>query len=224
MSTTRFAGMLILGREKYAVYDIGDGHVEWQVRAEGSLFYWHYGQMETRADGMIFLCKDECRTEVAQNIIRQTMWNRKQLLSDASETCKPVRWSRSPIKLRAQHDHVYLMTYGDFGQSLLYLWQDELGGYSWPEGAQDLHNPAYGDYEIETDRRYRCFCNPATDLLKYVYFFSAVKRLMHNIEKGIPTSGLNYALRCRKRDFPILRMYPDVVTSERVKIYQYHNQ
>lgn len=110
LSTTRFAGMLMIGKRKLAVYDIGDGHVEWQVRAEGSLFYWYYGKFETKADGMLFICKDECRTQVAKDIIRQTMWNRKKLLAETSETDKPVKWSRSPIELRAQYEHVYLTT------------------------------------------------------------------------------------------------------------------
>ena len=39
LSTTRFTGMVLAGKEKLAVYDIGDGSMEWQVRAEGSLFY-----------------------------------------------------------------------------------------------------------------------------------------------------------------------------------------
>ena len=40
-------------KEKLAVYDIGDGSMEWQVRAEGSLFYTKYGSYETKATGMI---------------------------------------------------------------------------------------------------------------------------------------------------------------------------
>ena len=38
LSTTRFAGMLLAYGKKYAVYDIGDGTMEWQVRAESSLY------------------------------------------------------------------------------------------------------------------------------------------------------------------------------------------
>ena len=52
LSTTRFAGMLLMDNKRYAVYDIGDGHMEWQVRAESSLFYTKYGNYDTRATGM----------------------------------------------------------------------------------------------------------------------------------------------------------------------------
>lgn len=43
LSTTRFVGMLIWADIRLAVYDIGDGAMEWQARAEGSLFYTRYG-------------------------------------------------------------------------------------------------------------------------------------------------------------------------------------
>ena len=33
LSTTRFAGILCAYDKKYAVYDIGDGKMEWQLRA-----------------------------------------------------------------------------------------------------------------------------------------------------------------------------------------------
>ena len=58
LSTTRFTGMVLAGKEKLAVYDIGDGSMEWQVRAEGSLFYTKYGSYETKATGMILICED----------------------------------------------------------------------------------------------------------------------------------------------------------------------
>lgn len=39
------------------------------------------------------------------------MWSRRRLLSDIClERNKPTCWSRSPIKLRAQYEHVYLTT------------------------------------------------------------------------------------------------------------------
>ena len=107
LSTTRFLGVLILRDRRYAVYEIGDGKMEWQARAEGSLFYTKHGSRETRATGMIFVCSDDKRIEVAQQIIRQTMWYRKQLLkSDRLERDKPARWSRSPIRLKADYRHV----------------------------------------------------------------------------------------------------------------------
>ncbi|MFR5864273.1 MAG: hypothetical protein ACLUFV_03285 [Acutalibacteraceae bacterium] len=102
LSTTRFTGMLMAGQHRLAVYDIGDGAMEWQVRAEGSLFYTRYGSYATKATGMLLVCRQNARITAARNIIRQTMWNRRQLLRDSCvERDRPVRWSRSPIKLRA---------------------------------------------------------------------------------------------------------------------------
>lgn len=111
LSTTRFVGVLVAGQRRLVVYDIGDGTMEWQVRAEGSLFYTKYGSYETKATGMILICQDEKRDKIARNIIRQTMWSRRQLLSESClERNKPTCWSRSPIKLRAQYEHVFLTT------------------------------------------------------------------------------------------------------------------
>ena len=78
LSTTRFTGMLLAGKEKLAVYDIGDGSMEWQVRAEGSLFYTKYGSYETKATGMILICENDKSNKATRNIIRQTMWNWRQ--------------------------------------------------------------------------------------------------------------------------------------------------
>ena len=116
LSTIRFTGMLLAEKEELAVYDIGDGSMEWQVRAEGSLFYTRYGSYETKATGMILVCQDGKRNKTAKNIIRQTMWSQRWLLSDIClERNKPTCWSRSPIKLRAQYEHVYLTTPKWFG-------------------------------------------------------------------------------------------------------------
>lgn len=107
LSTTRFVGMLVGKAVRLAIYDIGDGHMEWQIQAEGSLFYTKYGSYETKATGMILVCQTDKRNEIATNIIRQTMWSRRQLLSDTCiERNRPTRWFRSPIKLRAQYEHV----------------------------------------------------------------------------------------------------------------------
>ena len=82
LSTTRFAGMLLAYGKKYAVYDIGDGTMEWQVRAETSLFYRKYGSYETRADGMILICDDGKRDEIGSTIIR---------------ICELSQWKNHPI-------------------------------------------------------------------------------------------------------------------------------
>lgn len=67
LSTTRFAGMLIAGEHRLAVYDIEDGAMEWQVRAEGSLFYIRYGSYATKATGMLLICRKDSRIKAARN-------------------------------------------------------------------------------------------------------------------------------------------------------------
>ncbi len=67
--------MLLAYGKKYVIYDIGNGSVEWQVRAESSLFYTRYGSYETKADGMVLICKDDKRDAVATNIIRPDLEN-----------------------------------------------------------------------------------------------------------------------------------------------------
>ena len=140
--------MLIVGSERYAVYDIGDGRMDWQVRAESSLFYCKYGTVETMATGMILICWDEARNKVAENIIRQTMWARRQLLNTSySERNKPTRWSRSPIKLRAKYEHVYLMTPGSFQEDLHFLLEEKEQIAFERADSPMLHNPPEGDFE-----------------------------------------------------------------------------
>lgn len=51
--------------------------MEWQVRAEGSLFYTRYGSYATKATGMLLVCRQNAWITAARNIIRQTMWNRR---------------------------------------------------------------------------------------------------------------------------------------------------
>lgn len=223
LSTTRFVGMLITGENRYAVYDIGDGHMEWQVRAESSLFYCKYGSYETRAHGMIFICNDDARDKVAENIIRQTMWNRRQLLSDRyTERNRPTRWSSAPIRLRKQYRQVFLTTPREFNEDLKWIGNaEQIINNNMAEMGTKLHDPAQGDYENWPKR---FFDNPATDLLKYVYFFAAVK---DQIRFGKPEYGppLHYAIICRKKDYPILSIYADMLLeTDWVETYGYRTE
>lgn len=223
LSTTRFTGMVLAGKERLAVYDIGDGSMEWQVRAEGSLFYTKYGSYETKATGIILVCQDGKRNKTAKNIIRQTMWSRRRLLSDVClERNKPTCWSRSPIKLRAQYEHVYLTTPKWFCMDIQAILSSEKEVQSRSENGTELHDPAQGDYE-----KWPCrfFVNPATDLLKYVYFFSAGKELIKLFESNMPTPPqVRYAIYYRTRDIPILQMYPDVIELEGMQFYEYQSE
>ena len=221
LSTTRFLGMLIMaGNRRYAVYDIGDGKMEWQSLAEGSLFYTKHGSYETCATGMLFVCSDERRIEVAQYIIRQTMWHRKQLLKgDRIERDKPTRWSRAPIRMKANYNHVYLTTYKRLRQSIMRVYEENKISPWFCADAERLHDPAQGDYE---DWPYRYFCNPACDLLKFVNFFSAVKTKIQLL-KSMPyiSEEPYYAVCVKPEDRPILEMYPDVMEMEGLEVYEY---
>lgn len=223
LSTTRFVGMLIGEGQKLAVYDIGDGRIEWQVRAEGSLFYTKYGSYETKASGMILVCQTDNRNEIAKNIIRQTMWSRRQLLSDSCvERNRPTRWSNSPIKLRAQYEHVYLTTQDSFGHDMTEILSSELNIGRQRGNSPRLSDPAQGDYE---QWPYRFFANPATDLLKYVYFFSAGKSLLKLLADDLlAPPEIRYAICYRHKDIPILRMYPDVINMEGLRFYEYRSE
>lgn len=175
LSTTRFTGMLMAGKHRLAVYDIGGGAMEWQVRAEGSLFYTRYGSYETKATGMLLVCRENARVKAARNIIRQTMWNRRRLLrEDCTERDRPVRWSRSPIKLKAQYERVYLTTPETLPVSLQRILGEERHLQTLRAKNRGTLSGSQGIGDIEMHSRH-LFVNPACDLLKYVYFFSAAK-------------------------------------------------
>jgi hypothetical protein len=58
LSTTRFAGILFIDEHRLAVYDIGDGNMDWQSMAEHSLFYRKYWEHETCATGVLMICDE----------------------------------------------------------------------------------------------------------------------------------------------------------------------
>ncbi len=216
LSTTRFVGMLLIYGMKYAVYDIGDGSMEWQLRAEASLFYRKYGSFETKADGMIFICQDGMWEQIAKQIIRQTMWNRRTLLQDRyAETDKPQRYSRSPIKLRTQYEHVYLTTSAKLLVTLERICDelDQIEEYS--EKWSESQGPKWGDVENYPDRY---FLNPAYDILKIVYFFNAAKAQLEAMDSSLYQGPMvNYIMVMHREDLPILQMYPDLMKLEGVE-------
>lgn len=218
LSTTRFAGILCAYDKKYAVYDIGDGKMEWQLRAESSLFYTKYGSYETKADGIIFICDNGKREKIAETIIRQTMWHRRTLLEEQyTERNKPVSYSRSPIRLRAQYERVYLIERSNLKDGLKWVYKDEHIINNTVEDATPIRNANEGDIEVWPDRY---FINPAYDLLKLVYFFSAVKMYHALAEKdALSVSDVRYSIIMQEADLPIIAMYPDVKNSERVNVY-----
>lgn len=222
LSTTRFTGMLIAGKHRLAVYDIGDGAMEWQVRAEGSLFYTRYGNYATKATGMLLICRKDARIKAARNIIRQTMWNRRQLLQEnCVERNRPTRWSRSPIKLRATYEHVYLTTPDQLSISLQRILDEEkyIQTLCTQNGGIRLGSQGIGDIEIWPRH---LFVNPASDLLKYVRFFSAVKTyLVQETEEDYYKPQITLELYIHKIDHPIAGMYPEFYGLKGLSIYAY---
>lgn len=169
---------------------------------------------------MILICRDKNRNTVAKNIIRQTMWNRRQLLrEDCVERNRPVRWSRSPIKLKAQYEHAYLTTPEALEISLRRILAEEkyIQFLCDRNGGRLSGSQGIGDIEVHPRR---LFVNPATDLLKYVRFFSAAKTYL------TPKEEPNYypitiELYVQREDQPIVKMYPELCGLESLKIYVY---
>lgn len=223
LSTTRFVGMLVGYGRRIAVYDIGNGCMDWQVRAEGSLFYTKYGSYETKATGMLLICHEEQRTTVAQNIIQQTMWNRRRLLQQkCCERNRPTRWSHAPIKLRVQYEHVYLTTAERLAEDLSVIWAEDAYINDLLDGGTRSYEPRLGDIERWPKR---LFVNPATDLLKYIYFFAAVmERTAPEGMQNRYVPRLQYELYIQPQDEAILEMYPQVFQMEEVEIYLYQSE
>ncbi len=77
-----------------------------------------------------------------------------------------------------------------------------------------------GDIEIHSRR---LFVNPATDLLKYVRFFSAVKTYL------APKEEPNYypitiELYIQQADLPIAKMYQELYGLEGLTVYVYQSK
>ena len=220
LSTTRFMGMLLAYGKKYAVYDIGDGTMEWQIKAEASLFFYKYGSFETKADGMIMICDDGKRNEIARQIIRHTMWDRKRLLKEHyTETDKPVRYSRSPIKLRTQYEHVYLTTPNLLSVSLDRIYDEDYYIENGVKGATPIKEPKQGDVEVYPHRYY---LNPAFDILKLVYFFSTVKSDVE-LSKKMHIPEIQRTMVVHPEELDVARMYPDVNEAKGVSIRAYRS-
>jgi len=212
LSTTRFNGILVAGKHRLAVYDIGDGNMEWQVRAEGSLFYTQNGSYKTKATGMLFVCREDARIKAAQGIIRQTMWHRRQLLREKCvERTKPTKWSRSPIKLKAEYEHVYLTTPERLEKDIWRIVSEDQYINALLDENNGVLSGSMGIGDIEAHPR-RLFVNPACDLLKYVRFFSAVKTYLAPVKEEDKYRHVQITLEIyvRRDDLPIVEMYPDL--------------
>jgi len=167
ISTTRFIGMLFYKGLKLAVYLIEDEKMEWQLYAEGSLFFRTYGSQETRADGMLMICPNNA-PRIAEKIIRHTMWERRRLITNnfGYENDKPVRYAKSPIRIKTDYQMVLLTDPEDLISTLETIagirnikldYLKELGGQF----------EEFRTCEIVNGNDEYCI-NPQNDLLKFV--------------------------------------------------------
>jgi len=201
ISTSRFLGMLIYRGIKFAVYDI-DENMEWQGMAEISLFYWHHGAYETKADAMLMICRNNS-PQMAKQIIQRTMWDRKKLIKHENysfEPDKPQRYSKSPIRLKSNYNRVLLCDWEDFKSVLDYAvdrdkilknYQERLGG--------NINNSGiYGrscDIEVYPNRY---FINLENDLLRFVYLWDHVK-WQNREHDGLYYNKIDYHLIMREK-------------------------
>lgn len=208
LSTARFAGMLVTDCHQLAVYDIGDGRMDWQLRAEASIF-----QGKHLVNGMILICHPNHYVEIAQQIIKQTMWARKRLLASSYDNRdKPVRWSKSPILLKSAYRHVYLTTPDRLGETLEAIEGLKDTIQQLQGNATRMGDSSQGDFEHWP---VRTFVNPACDLLKFVYLFSWLKTL-ENWKKNGEATVLRFVMYLSKHDRPILDLYPKLMAMEEV--------
>lgn len=156
-------------------------------------------------------------------LIRQTMWNRRQLLRQkCCERNRPARWSQSPIKLRTQYEHVYLTTAERLAGDLSVIWAEDAYINDLLDGGTRSCEPRLGDIERWPKR---LFVNPATDLLKYVYFFAAVTESASPKDlQNRYAPQLQYELYIQPQDEAILEMYPQVFQMEEVEVYLYQSE
>lgn len=177
-STARFHGMLFLRRHRLVVYHIGDGNMDWQLFAERSLFFQNYGRYDDRATGMLLICDDGIGPEVAGNIIKNTMYRRKRLLSNPGssyyETDQPQRYSKSPIRLHDQYSRAFLTEEQHLVSTLNdILEEDKCIQYTCDQWDGTLaHGRNFWDIDIGP---YRILYNYSNDLFKYLYLFQHLK-------------------------------------------------
>lgn len=77
--------------------------------------------------------------------------------------------------------------------------------------------------DVEAHHR-RIFVNPASDLMKYVRYFSAVKDyLLQEEDERFPQPEIEIELYIHKIDRPIAGMYPELYGLEGLRVYVYRS-
>ena len=154
------------------------------------------------------------------------MWNRRQLLRESCvERDRPVKWSRSPIKLKAQYGRVYLTTPTTLALSLKRILGEDGSIQALCEETGGVRPGGQGVGEDVQVWPRRMFINPACDLLKYIRFFSAVKSYLTSKEKtNYYQERIAMDLYLHEEDIPIAGMYPEIWESEEVSAYIYRSE
>ena len=207
VSTTRFLGMLYFEKLRLAVYDIGDGHMEWQTYAERSLHFYDYGSHDTRATGILMVCDDGMGIDAGRQIIRHTMWNRKRLLKEANdygwENPKKRPVSKSPIKLHSDYQRVYLAERSDMMEVLkIAAAEKKINDYFCKQlNLSENHDWRGMFLENHPDRYY---VNLQNDLLRMAVMFKQMKNLSRN------QSIIRYHVIIREKQKELARMYADL--------------
>jgi hypothetical protein len=168
------------------------------------------------ATGMLLVCDEDKRIEIAQRIIKETMWHRKRLIENETyeELFRPVKYSKAPIRVAHYFEYVYLTTPSKINKTIADIGKEQ-------ECIKDCRESK--DYSFHKDKdcdfyngNQRIYVNLTTDLLKYVYFFVQLK---DDFEDG----RTNYQLLAQTEDLPIAEMYPKLLELEGCKIYEYRN-
>ena len=171
-STARFNGILCYKDMRLAVYDIGDGNMEWQAYAETSLFFRNYGTYENRATGMLLICDGE-PLDIAEQILRHTISNRKALMKQTKlESDKKWSYSTGSIRLRPNYEKVYIADKIGIFETLRMAENEQ----RFVDYFIDKFHGTKGDgsYDIEVYPT-RYFVNPQGDLLKFAKYYDTLK-------------------------------------------------
>jgi len=206
-STARFNGILFLGEKRLVVYHIGDGNMDWQLFAERSLFFHNYGKYDDRATGMLLICNNGVGPEIADNIIRHTMYRRKRLLSnpggDFYETDKPQKYAKSPIRLHDQYSRAFFTEEENIASTLRYISAEDLLVQTYAQTMGGAISGSKNFWDVEDYPR-RSIINQANDLFKYLYLFAHIKDSQLK-------SDIKWSLVIPKRYEPLIEKYRDQI-------------
>ncbi len=113
-STSRFAGVLNLCKERYAVYDVSDEFLSWHLHAEESLFTETPPERKLSLDGVIML--------TTKNVLEQTI-----AIVGRTAKCKRLKIQKNkpyptigyaPLVVSRELKKVYLLSYPEFANQI----------------------------------------------------------------------------------------------------------